>query len=145
MQFVLEVGWNTRGRGWRGVNVSEKVRQKTRPLQSDTRAPDLSVTVSFCLISSPPRVFCLFWPAVLTPLQPFPSSLVPFSWTPYLPRLLANNTFFPHRPFFICQTLTQSLPHLSFSLSPPHSGVSWPSSPPPPARTPPEIGLCDFC
>lgn len=89
------------------MNSSEKVRRKTCPLRVTGELPfALSLSLS---LSSPRTQECsaCFRSAVLTPSAP-PASLVSFSWTPYLPRLVTNNTFSP-LSFFICHSLTQLL------------------------------------
>lgn len=123
--YFFLCGWDSRGIEWKGVNLSEKVKQKTIPLQSDIRAP---LSLCHCLFPfhpfTPQENSACFGPLSL-PAPSFPSSLIPSFLGPTIsPLSPGENTFFfsPSPPsslsFFICHTLTQSLPvSLGYSVA----------------------------
>lgn len=125
-------GWDSRGIEWKGVNLSEKVKQKTIPLQSDIRAP---LSLCHCLFPFHPFTPKRIQPVLVHCLSQLPPSLPPSS----LPFMVLQSPL-SHRvrtPFFSPPPLP---PHCLFLsvilwLSPSLSllGIRSPSSASPPA------------
>lgn len=114
--FFFKLGEIQEGEGG-GVWICLKRSGRRHVLFRVTQELPFPLSLSLSFSSPHPQEYsACFGPLSSHPFNPSPASLVSFSWTPYLPRLLATNTFFLTVLFYSSQSDSVD-PPLSPSLS----------------------------